>query len=799
VAIASAAVPDAPQPLADIRVVDLTTGIAGPYATKLLADAGADVVKVEPAGGDPLRRWSATGADLAGRDAALFRFLHHGKRSVVGSVGDPGVADLVAGADVVFEELPPEAFDARRWREADPALVVVSVTPFGRSGPYAGRPATSFTLEAESGSLASRGRPGIEPFQAGGRLPEWVAGTYAAVAALAAVIGARCTGHGEHVDLSIHEAITISGGLLMDMLSGLLGRPNWPNPPRALETPSVEPTGDGWVGFNTNTRQQFEDFCALIGRPDLGSDPQLASAGGRMQRWDEWNAIVRDYTREHTTEEIVSLAALLRIPVAPVLDGRTVLEHEHFTARGVFVDSPDGTFRHPRPPYLIDGRARAITAPAPALGEHTGAVEPRPPRDRSSAARRLPLEGVRVLDLTNWWAGPAATNVVGILGADVVKVESVQKPDGMRFASTKAPDADGWWEWGFMYVAANTNKRGITLDLTSPEGLAVARRLVAWADVVVENFSPRVVERFGLDWPAVHEINPAAVMVRMPAFGLDGPWRDHVGFAQTMEQITGMAWVTGHLDDQPRIPRGPCDPNAGMHAAFALLVALVERDRTGSGSLVECPMVEGALNAAAEQVVELSAYGRLLGRAGNRSPDAAPQGIYPCRGHVEWSQERWLALSVRTTAQWRALREVLGSPAWSLDPALDSLAARREAADRIDMAVAAWASTLDLDAALGVLVEAGVPAAPLVDTRATAAHPHLAARGFYETLVHPVVGEQQFPSVPFRFESVERWLTRPSPTLGQHNHEVLAELGYSDEEISALEARQVIGTRPIGA
>ena len=234
----------------------------------------------------------------------------------------------------------------------------------------------------------------------------------------------------------------------------------------------------------------------------------------------------------------------------------------------------------------------------------------------------LPLDGLRIIDFTAFWAGPAATHMLAALGADVVKVESVQRPDGMRYTTTP-PRAEQWWEWGPVFHGANTGKRGITLDLNDPEGLALAKRLVAGADAVIENFSPRVMENFGLDWDAVHAVNPRAVMVRMPAFGLDGPWRDRTGFAQTMEQITGMAWVTGFADGPPLIPRGACDPLAGMHAVFALLVALEARDRTGEGMLVEVTMVEAALNAAAEQVVEHSADGhaaRPRTATGARSP-----------------------------------------------------------------------------------------------------------------------------------------------------------------------------------
>src|SRR4029077_1610459 len=206
--------------------------------------------------------------------------------------------------------------------------------------------------------------------------------------------------------------------------------------------------------------------------------------------------------------------------------------------------------------------------------------------------------------------------------------------------------------------------RGITLDLSRPHGIALAKALIAKADVVVENFSPRVLDNLGLRYEDLARETPRLVMLRMPAFGLDGPWRDRTGFAQTMEQISGLAWVTGFADGPPVIPRGPCDPLAGMHAVLALLVALEHRRRTGEGQLVESTMVEAALNATADQVLERQAYGRLLGRDGNRGPVAAPQNLYACRG-----TEQWLALAVATDAQWSAFVEVLGRPAWALDPA----------------------------------------------------------------------------------------------------------------------------------
>jgi len=303
-----------------------------------------------------------------------------------------------------------------------------------------------------------------------------------------------------------------------------------------------------------------------------------------------------------------------------------------------------------------------------------------------------------------------------------------------------------------------------------------------------------VLGNFGLEWEQIRAINPRCLLVRMPAFGLSGPWRDNVGFAQTMEQVTGLAWITGHCDDQPRIQRGPSDPNAGMHAAFALIVGLAERDATGAGSLLEVTMVEGALNAAAELVLEATAYGNLLERDGNRSPHVAPQGLYRGRG-----DETWLAISVATDEQWQGLVAALGDPEWAVHDELASYAGRRARHDELDARLGDWSAARDVSEAAELLVAHGVPAAVGRDPRSMYDHPQLVARAFYEEIDHPVVGPMPTPTLPFRFASVDRWLRTPAPTMGQHNHEILVgDLGVDESRYAALEDAQIIGDRPKG-
>jgi crotonobetainyl-CoA:carnitine CoA-transferase CaiB-like acyl-CoA transferase len=795
--------------LKNLRIIEHASEIAGPYCGKLFADAGADVIKLEAPGGDPLRSWTASGRDLGDEDGAFFRYLNASKRSVVGVLADArpaadaatdphaGIEDLIASADLLIEDLPPDAYDRQALLERHQGLVILSITPFGLTGPLAGRPASDFTIQAESGSIGARGRPGGEPFQAGGGVSAWTGGCFAAVAAMAAIRCAQTTGHGEHIDFSLHEVTALVTNCYLDLMWGILGRPPVVGVLPNIETPSIEPTLDGFVGFTTYSAQQMSDFLLMIERPDLRETGEFDQFAQRLGRLEDFEEIVHAYTKTHTTDEIVELAQMLRIPVAPICNGRTVLEHEQLVSRGVYVADPSGGFERPAPPYRIDGQQPAAPNRAPRLGEHDGHIEARrPKRPQPNGPHRLPLEGMRIIDATTWWAGPIATQMLAMLGADVIHVESIQKIDGGRaVGGTFAAQHDAWWECSFIFLSANANKRGITLDLSNPKGMKIFESLISGADALVENFSPRVMEGFGVSWEKVQSLNPRCHYVRMPAFGLDGPWREHVGFAATMEQMSGLSWLTGHPEDQPRIQRGPCDPLAGMHAAFALLVAMAERDRSGRGHFIECSMLEAALNITAEQVIEYTAYGNLMERQGNRSPGAAPQGLYACRGHHVSEDPQWLALSVTRDAQWQALMDWLGRPDWATridgDPR-----SRFDRQDELDAELRRVFAERDRDASVEELIAAGVPAAPVVDPRSLRDHPQLAARGFQEEVEHPIVGRQATMSAPFRYASVDHWLDRAAPVLGQHNAEILAELGYDPADIEDLAAEKVIGDWP---
>ncbi|MGZ4713422.1 MAG: CoA transferase [Acidimicrobiia bacterium] len=710
-----------------LRVLDATHDVAGAYCSKLLTDLGADVTAVD---------------DLWSDRPELATYLRTSQVVGAGSGVDRSGFDIILGG-----------LDLLGDATAGP-LVRVAISSFGGGGPESGVELPEEVLQARSGCLSTHGHMTAAPLTVAGELGEYVTGAFAALGAATAWYRASRTGAAETVDVSKLEAMHLTLSTVPTLMARFpAGRlANF----RFVMIPGNEPCADGnYAGITTVTIPQWLALLKSIGREDVCADDELITFLGRFMRADEVHEILHAFTMQHTAAEVVDVCAAARVPAAVVGNGKLLPEFDQPKARGTFVPQPGEPWIRPRAPFRLSAFAdRALEPPRPAPAPVA------PPSDARAAVPAAvgerPFAGLRVVDFTAFWSGPFSTAWLCSMGADVIKVESVQRPDGLRFNATIRPKENPrFYEMSALWHSTNLGKRGITLDLGSSDGLALAKRLIETADVVAENFTPPVMEGFGLAYDDVRAINPSVVMLRLPAFGLEGPWRDRGGFAQTMEQITGMAWLTGYDDGPPIIPGGVVDPMVGTHTALALVAALEHRARTGEGQLVEMPMIEVAAAVTAEQVIEYSAHGVVGGRRG-------AHGVYQCDG-----KDRWVAV----------------------DEASDPLSAS---------ARAAWCKERTAEDAAAELLADGIPAAAVVPAYAVLDDPQLVARRFFQPIDHPDVGMQDYPSWPMRMSAGPDVAWRgPAPTLGQDTDVVLRDLGVSDAEMDRLRAEHVIGTEPV--
>ena len=785
--------------LGELRVLEIGGGVAAAYATKLLAELGADVCKVEVPDGDPLR------ADaLSGQPDLLFRFLNGGKRSacvdLADNAGRAWLETAARDADLIVESLGPRGLervgiDVGSLRIEQPLLALVRISDFGQQGPSSELHMSGLTLQAAAGWVSSHGLVGQDLVQVGGHIHELTAGAFAAASALTAVRASVRRGEAVDVDLSVQECLVgtlaYPNLVMQDMLDAGLPPPQ----ARHFPLPGIQRCRDGWVGINALTGQHFLDACIMLEVEEFGERQQELAAGGPLL--EEFFARVQPWLLERDAQDIVELSQAFRVPAAPVGDGPMMLDYAQFRDRTFFVEEelPDGgTAVMPGPPYRLSMTPAVRRGPAPVLGDLGVPAPPRGARvGEPVAPGDLPFAGLRVLDLGSFWAGPYCTMYLGALGADVIKIESTRRPDGFRFSGAVPEMGDDWYERGGVFAGTNLDKRELTLELSTDEGKALLLRLVKRADVVLENYSARVVEQFGIGYDDLCAIKPDVIMVRMPGFGLEGPWREYVGWAMVIEQATGMASLTGP-PERPMHPGGLADPVIGMHAAVAVQAALAHREHTGEGQLIEVAQLETGANLTAELVLEWSVRRETPAREGNRDPRMAPQGVYPC--FSEGPTPEWVALSVQDDTQWQALASALEREDWVADRGLAALAGRRARHDEIDDAIATWTRSRSPGEVVVAMRSAGLAVAPVLVVPRMYDDPQLVARGYYQELDHARTGRRRYPGWPVQFSFLAQHHRRGAPTLGEHNREILTEdLGLTDAEVDALARDGIIGDR----
>ena len=822
-------------PLEGVRVLELAGGVAGPYAGRLLAEFGADVVKVEPPTGDRSRGFGPFPADRPHPErSGLFLHLNRNKRSVVldATAEAETILRLAADVDILIEDFPPGKAAAWQWgwealAAVNPRLVMVSLTPFGQTGPYRDYRGSELTLQAIGGPLVTNGHAQREPLKLGGHYAHYHAGIAAALAALMALFRAEHTSEGDWIDLAIYECqagcrdrrvIQLTIAAYTGLCGGRLNRVQ-----RSLGI-GVRPCADGYVNIMGAGATRLPRLLTMIGETQAAAEVDPLAI--EPPRRDALEAAYRRWLAARPKREIVQLAQQHGLLAGAFNTIADVLADPHYRARGVWdeIDHPQaGRLTYPGRPFTFSVGERAAPARAPLLDEHGDDIRrtaraglPRKPaRPPKPDDLPLPLEGIRVAEITVVWAGPHVTQLLGEWGADVIRIEPANRVQpftrGMervptpeqvrellaRGAPVGYPDNDPGadpWNRSAAFNSHARNKRSMTCDIMTPEGRAAVLRLVEQCDVLVENNVPETIDKAGLDWPALAERNPRLVMLRMPAFALDGAYRNFRAFGLHVEAMIGHTLLRGYPDASPELLSESLasDGISGVQGALAVMMALRQRQRTGKGQLIELPLTEGFLPVLGEFVMDATMNGRDAKGLANAHPRHAPHNVYRCRG-----DDDWIAIDVGTDQEFAALCRELGIEALAQDSRFATAERRRDNLAALDERLAAATAERDKEQLFHALQGAGVCAAPTHNAVQALADAQLNARGFFEELPTGDEGKRhRYPGLMFRMARTPNRLRTPPAKLGEHNRDIYCDLlGYGEAEFQALQRRGLVGTR----
>ena len=791
------------QALRGVRVLELADGVAAAYCARQFALWGGDVVVLEREGGSRLRRMGPHGGEGATGESLLWQFVAANKRAMALSSACPeedALVDLLRRADVLVTDWADA--DLERWgltldglRARLPGLVLVSVSPFGLDGPYAGLAGSELVVQALSGYAFLNGEKRRAPLKAPGHILGYTCGVSAFVAAVAALIARLGNGRGRFVEVSEMDTLTAILPLLRIEYTGVH--------PERDSGPSTGVRAhrcrDGWVTFVPPPADQLGAYGAALGVED-GEWPQSVEGEDPVARVRRLLPFLAGRVREKTMDEVFRGLLERKIVCGKVVKPVDLLAEEHLAGRGFFQ-----TLHHPRLGELPFagaaarlGRTDALPpAQAPAVREQ---VEPpaldwqpvEPPAAVGEESESLPLADVEIVDLTQAWIGPFATMLLADLGASVIKIESHQRPDvWRRWLASPVPMANpppGLVNSSPNYNSVNRNKRSLCLDLKTEEGKDLLRRLAAGADMVMENFTPRVMERFGLEWPELSAENPGLVMTHWSGFGKTGPLSDYKANGTSIEALAGWDWLHRYARADPMVMGFyQADAITGMQMAATTLVALFHSRRTGEGQSIDGSMIEAAVGYLGEVLLD-AALGGEHTPPGNGDLDLAPHGVYSCAG-----EDRWISVAVESDEMWRRLVAISGSRTLAA-PAFDRHADRLANAEKLDEAMAEWTGTQQAEHLMERLQDAGIAAGVVRSTAELMACSHLKRRRWFRRIEHADVGEHRYAGHPWRMDGLLERSDLPPPRLGEHSRELLRErLGLSDAEIDDLFERDVTG------
>jgi crotonobetainyl-CoA:carnitine CoA-transferase CaiB-like acyl-CoA transferase len=808
--------------LAPYRVLDLTD-VRGQIAGMVLADLGADVIRVEPAAGSDARRVGPLLESGPETERSLsFAAYNRNKRSVVldlSSEADRGrFLALVAGADFVLDSGPPSLLDEaglgfERLLEANPEIVHVRVTPFGADGPMADAPAADLTIAALGGPVSVQGDADRAPVRLSVPQAWRHAGAEAAVAAMIAHARVRTTGRGVFVDVSAQSALTWT--MLNASVTHAITGADFEREGAVLQIgpiglQMVHPTKDGHIvalglgALLKKIRPWIEESGAAtaeeLDREDWESyDRRIFRGGEFVIPIDELTEIFDRFFATRTKQQLFRPGLERGATIAPIQKLADLLEFDQLVAREYFRETelPNGQ-RVRAPGAFARPSATPLDrhSPAPRLGEHTCEVLDeleRSPRTRlplreDAPPSALPLEGLKVADYSWVGVGPISGKYLADHGANVIRIESSARADNLRTAGPYKDNLAGWNRSQF-YGEFNTSKRSLALDLKHERAREINERILGWADVILESFTPGAVDRLGIGYEDARRVNPGVIMVSTCLMGQTGPIASMAGYGYHAAAVAGFYELTGWPD---RAPAGPwnayTDTVAPRFLTTTLLAALDHKRRTGEGQHIDLGQMEAALHFLAPEILDHQASGAEYGRMGNRSRDAAPQGIYPSAGRDEWC-----AIAVESDAQWQALRRALGDPEWARSAAFETVEGRLAGHDTIDAELERWTRERKPREAMAILQDAGVPAGHVQRSSDLQHDPQLAHRGFYREFDHAEMGRTPYSGHQFRISGYDNGPRGPAPLLGGESFEILMEeLGFDPEAIADLMAAGAI-------
>ena len=811
--------------LQGVRVLDLA-GLRGEMAGRVLADMGAEVIKIEPPGGVAARRLPPFSESEPNR-SLYWAAMGFGKRSVVIDLDDDeGRADflaLLATADVLIETGDPGEMAARglgydELKDQHPALIYVSITPYGADGPWAHRAAANLTVEAAGGLVGLQGDGDRPPVPVGFPQAAIHAGVQAAADTAIALRERERSGLGQHLDVSQQAAVvwTLMHATGFPPNTGddppgtSAGRAGPPNPlvfpvhpcKDGYATFSVVPGGLGlrhsaiflrWIAAEGELSGEMagldvDEWAAEVGRLAM-EDPQEAGRQSVLAGQQ-----VHEFIAKRTMAELYERAVADGFMLAPLYTVEDIANDVHLQARDFWIEVEG--HRYPGPFAKLSETPLQLDRAAPALGQDQSLLaeldRAAAPRDSVRAAPAARYDGPRsdgayaglkVADFAWVGVGPLISKSLADHGATVVHVETASRPDVLRLAPPFKDNVPGIDNGQFM-ANFNSSKLGLALQMNTPEGLAFAQDLVEWADVVVESFTPGTLARWGLDYASLSKDRPELIMLSTCLRGQWGPECSYAGFGLQGSCLAGLHTITGWPDRAPAGTWGAYTDFINPRFGSGVLAAAIRyRDLTGRGQHIDLAQTEAAMHFSAPLLLDYFENGKIARAPGHDSPYACPHGVFAVQG-----VERYVAIATESAEQWRALRAELELDQWS-SAEYDALDARIAAKQAIEEQIAAWCAVRTHDEVVDRLAAAGVPAALVERPSDLYSDPQLEHRGFFVTLNHGVMGPTPYDGLVTRFSSGSGRLRKAAPALGEDTHYVLSEiLNADDDSIAAAVA-----------